>query len=287
MNSETLSRSWMFCQKNRRPIISPRTSEEALAANVASASPAYLGPLGHPKGQVRGHPMQTVPAGNSPSGLGTNTLCLSANRRAIPRARDNLGGQRDKVLNSLSLFPVTTGMCGYRSPEIPDLGCQPSPQEDRTHLCRLVCPSLTGTGVSVMLTTTSYHAPDLQVPDSSGWCCLLRKATACTKSSGQPGGQGERLHRADLAPGDNPQITLPPGEHYDYTCVSASSLSWTLAGLCPVQPCETLLPVQDRIIPRSRYVKLCLSQGQEPACQATVDMAYWSHVTCMSRHTRV
>lgn len=115
VNSETLSRSCMFCQKNRKPIISPRTSEEALAAHAASASPAYLRPLGHPKGQMRGHLIRIVPGGNSHSGLGTNTL--SAKRRAIPRARDNLGGQRDKALNSLSLFPVTTGMCGYQSPQ--------------------------------------------------------------------------------------------------------------------------------------------------------------------------
>lgn len=132
-----------------------------------------------------------------------------------------------------------------------------------------------------MLTTTSYHAPGLQLPDSSGWCRLLWKATACTKSSGQPGGRGQRLHSVDLSRGDSPQVSTTTTT----AVCSASSLSWTLTGLCPAQSCETLLPIQDRIIPSSLYVKLCLSQGQELACQATVDMAYWSRVICMSIHT--
>lgn len=82
-------------------------------------------------------------------------------------------------------------------------------------------------------------------------------------------------------------VTIPGSHHLQVSTTTQLCLSWTLAGLCPVQPCETLLPIQDRIIPSSLYVKLCLSQGQEPACQATVDMANWSRVICMSIYTRV
>lgn len=123
VNSETLSRSCMFCQKNRRPIISPRTSEEALAADAASTSPAYLGQLGHPKGQVRGHPMRTVPADNSPSGLGTNTLfeCQQKGHPTYQGQPRRAVGQSAKLIEPLP--------CDHRhvwltkSPEIPELGC--------------------------------------------------------------------------------------------------------------------------------------------------------------------
>lgn len=107
---------------------------------------------------------------------------------------------RGQSAEHLSFFPVTTGKCSDHS-KVPGRR-QDSP-------CRLVCPSLTGTGVSIMLNTPSHHALSLQLPDRSGLCCLLQKTIAWT-SSREGGARGCTVHIC--SPGDNSSITLP-GEY--------------------------------------------------------------------------